>query len=350
MNTPRFSKVSQLRPPTAPSTLRLVVAGASVGGVAALSELAAGLPADFPAAVLMVLHTGSHPSLLPQLISARSALPARHAVDGEPLLPGRIYIAPPDLHLMVEGDTARLHRGPKEHHTRPAVDPLFLSAALAYGPGVIGVVLSGTMEDGTAGLQAIKACGGVAVVQEPSDAQAPGMPESALRYAPIDHRLPVGGIADLLVSLVQTPVPRADPASRPERLVREMQLMSGEGDFMEHLKAIAQPSPFVCPDCKGGLWQIDDVAPVRYRCHTGHAYTLNTLQQALTETMDEALWTAVRALQEQTVLLAMLSVVQRREGNEREALRLDAVRQGLEIQGRRLREMVQLPTATPAAA
>ena len=119
---------------------------------------------------------------------------------------------------------------------------------------------------------------------------------------------------------------------------------------MENLKAIAQPSPFVCPDCKGGLWQIDDVSPVRYRCHTGHAYTLSTLQQALTETMDEALWTAVRALQEQTVLLAMLSVVQRREGNEREALRLDAVRQGLEVQGRRLREMVQVPTPTPSAA
>lgn len=128
-------------------------------------------------------------------------------------------------------------------------------------------------------------------------------------------------------------------APRPEHLVHEMQLMSGEGDFVEHLSAIAQPSPFVCPDCKGGLWQIDHSAPVRYRCHTGHAYTLSTLQQALTETMDEALWTAVRALQEQTVLLAMLGVAHRREGNEREADRLDAVRNEIAVQGRRLREM-----------
>jgi len=319
--------------------VRIVVAGASVGGVAALSALIAGLPADFPAALLVVLHTGSHPSLLPQLLSARGRLPAAHPVDGEVLRPGHIYVAPPDLHLMVADGAARLHRGPKEHHTRPAIDPLFLSAALAQGPAVIGIVLSGTMEDGTAGLQAIKACGGIAIVQEPSDAQAP-----------VDHCLPVDAMPELLVSLVNAPIVRAEAGPKPHRLMREMQLMSGEGDIMENLKAIAQPSPFVCPDCKGGLWQIDDVSPVRYRCHTGHAYTLSTLQQALTETMDEALWTAVRALQEQTVLLAMLSVVQRREGNEREALRLDAVRQGLEVQGRRLREMVQVPTPTPAAA
>lgn len=327
-----------------------MVAGASVGGVTALSALVAGLPEDFPAALLVVLHTGSHPSVLPQLLSARGRLPASHAVNGEKLLPGHIYIAPPDMHLMLDGDVAYLHRGPKEHHTRPALDPLFLSAALARGPGVIGIVLSGTMEDGTAGLQAIKACGGIAVVQEPSDAQAPGMPESALRYVPVDHRLPVNAMPELLVSLVNAPLAEGASAPRPERLWHEMQLMSAGGEFMAHLKAIAQPSPFVCPDCKGGLWQIDDAAPVRYRCHTGHAYTLNTLQQALTETMDEALWTAVRSLQEQTVLLAMLSVVQRREGNERESLRLDAVRQSLELQGRRLREMVEVPMPTPAAA
>lgn len=328
------------------------MAGASVGGVAALSALVAGLPVDFPAPVLLVLHTGSHPSLLPELLSARSALPATHAVDGEALSAGRIYVAPPDLHMMIDGDAVRLHRGPKEHHTRPAIDPLFLSAAIAHGPGVIGMVLSGTMEDGTAGLQAIKACGGIAVVQEPSDALAPGMPESALRYAAVDHRLPVAAMPELLSTLVQAPVPTPDSAPRPERLVREMQLMSGEGDFVDHLSVIARPSPFVCPDCKGGLWQIDETTPARYRCHTGHAYTLRTLQQALTETMDDALWTAVRALQEQTVLLAMLGIVHRREGNEDEADRLDAVRKGLEIQRRRLREMVQAPEpprASPAA-
>ncbi|WP_310936117.1 chemotaxis protein CheB [Variovorax sp. UMC13] len=323
------------------------MAGASVGGVAALSTLVGDLPGDFPAPVLVVLHTGSHPSLLPELLSARGPLPAAHAIDGESLSPGRIYIAPPDMHMLIDGEIVRLHRGPKEHHTRPAIDPLFLSAALAHGPCVIGVVLSGTMEDGTAGLQAIKACGGTAVVQEPADAMAPGMPESALRYVAVDHRLPVAALGELLVTFVQAAVPDRNPGPPPQHLVHEMKLMSGEGDFVEHLSAIAQPSPFVCPDCKGGLWQIDQTAPTRYRCHTGHAYTLSTLQQALTETMDEALWTAVRALQEQTVLLAMLGVAHRREGNEREADRLDGVRKGLEIQCRRLREIVESPLSAP---
>jgi two-component system chemotaxis response regulator CheB len=350
LNAQVFSQTLHTRTRAESSTRRVIVAGASVGGVAALSALVAGLPVDFPAAVLVVLHTGSHPSLLPELLSVRSALPVAHAVDGEALSPGRIYVAPPDVHMMIEGNAVRLHRGPKEHHTRPAIDPLFLSAALAHGPRVIGMVLSGTMEDGTAGLQAIKACGGIAVVQEPSDALAPGMPQSALRYVAVDHQLPVAAMAELLVTLVQVTVPSLHPAPRPEHLVREMQLMSGEGDFVEHLNAIAQPSAFVCPDCKGGLWQIDETTPTRYRCHTGHAYTLNTLQQALTETMDEALWTALRALQEQTVLLAMLGLVHRREGNEREAVRLDGVRHGLEIQVRRMRELVQAPLPLSAAA
>lgn len=330
----------QTVPPPVPSSppSRLVVAGASVGGVASLSALVSRLPADFDAPVLVVLHTGSHPSVLPDLLAARGALPAAHAVDGEPLRPGRIYVAPPDHHMLVVDGHLQLNRGPKEHHTRPAVDPLFLSAALSHGPAVIGLVLSGTLEDGTAGLQAIKACGGVAMVQEPSEAQAPGMPQSALRYVQVDHCLPVHELADVLTASVRMPVLPV-PRVRPARLLHEQQLVVGEGDPLEHLEAIARPSPFVCPDCKGGLWQLEQGAPVRYRCHTGHAFTLKTLQQTLAETMDEALWTAVRSLQEQSMLLAMLAMVQRQEGAEPQAVRLDLVRQNIDVQGRRLREL-----------
>ncbi|RYY75907.1 MAG: chemotaxis protein CheB [Comamonadaceae bacterium] len=238
---------------------RLVVAGASLGGVAALNALVA--------ALLVVLHTGGHPSVLPELLSSHGPLPAAHAQDGDALQAGRIYVAPPDHHMLVDGDRLRLTRGPKEHHTRPAIDPLFLSAALHHGPAVVGVVLSGTLEDGTAGLQAIKACGGVAMVQEPDEAQAPGMPLSVLRYVQVDDRLPVRELAERLRQLASEPPPAA-PHAAPERLVRELRLIHGEGNFMEHLEAIASPAPFVCPDCKGGLWQVDESRPIRYRCHT----------------------------------------------------------------------------------
>jgi two-component system chemotaxis response regulator CheB len=317
---------------------RLIVVGASVGGVAALLSLVSHLPSNFDTPLLVVLHTGAHPSILPELLTQRGRMPAAHAVNGEAIQPGRIYVAPPDHHMLVAGERIRLTRGPKEHHTRPSVDPLFLSAALHHGPAVVGVVLSGTLEDGTAGLQAVKACGGVALVQEPSEAQAPGMPRSALRYVQVDHRLPMRALAEQLVALAsEPPPPRMQPP--PLRLVHEMRLIEGEGNAMENLEAIAQPTPFVCPDCKGGLWQVDGAAPVRYRCHTGHAFTLKTLQQALTETMDEALWTAVRSLQEQTVLLGMLAMVHRQEGAEGQATRLDLVRQGIEVQSRRLRDL-----------
>ncbi|RZI78137.1 MAG: chemotaxis protein CheB [Variovorax sp.] len=327
---------------------RLVVVGASVGGVAALTALAAALPADFAAPLMVVLHTGSHPSLLPELLAERGRLPAAHAVDGERLEPGRIYVAPPDQHMLVQDGHVRLTRGPKEHHTRPSLDPLFLSAALRHGPAVIGAVLSGTLEDGTAGLQAIKACGGVAVVQDPDEAQAPGMPLSALRYVQVDHKLRLEGLAKMLTTLARIP-PLPLPTVQPAGLIHEEKLADGEGDFVQHLQAIGRPAPFVCPDCKGGLWQLDGTAPIRYRCHTGHAFTLKTLQQAMTETLDQALWTAVRALQEQTVLLGMLSMIQRQEGEEQQALRLDMVRQSIEMQGRRLRELAEQasPSVTP---
>lgn len=329
-----------IRPAGEPPIPRLFVVGASLGGVAALSDLVADLPIAFPAPVLVVLHADDHPGILPDILSSRGALPARHAVDGEALLPGQIYLAPPDRHMSVEVGRLRLTCGPKEHHTRPAIDPLFLSAALTYGQAVVGILLSGDGEDGTAGLRAIKGCGGTTIVQEPTESLAPNMAESALQFVPIDYRSRVAAMGKLLQKLADEPV--SGPQSpRPERLVHEMKLHSGQGDPVEHLQAIAQPSPFVCPDCKGGLWQIDGSRPVRYRCHTGHAFTLATLQQALAETKDEALWTAVRALQEQTVLLAMLAIAHRSTGHIKEAMELDLVREGIERQCQQLNTMVR---------
>jgi len=192
----------------------LVVVGASAGAVPVLRGLATQLPADFPAAVLVVLHVGAHHSVLPELLKDRGALRARHALDGQVLQPGAIEIAPPDEHMLVEGNCIRLRHGPKEHHARPAIDPLFRSAALAQGPRVIGVLLSGRLDDGTAGLGAIKHCGGLVMVQDPDDAEHPEMPRSALAHVAVDCCVPGSELAPTLqrlVALALVPVTAATP-------------------------------------------------------------------------------------------------------------------------------------------
>ena len=184
----------------------LVVIGASAGAVPVLLELASQLPAGFPAAVLVVLHVGAHHSVLPELLKGCGALRARHAVDGQALEPGTIEIAPPDLHLLIDGSRIRLQYGPKENHARPAIDPLFRSAAQAHGPQVIGVLLSGRLDDGTAGLGAIKQCGGLAVVQDPDDAEHPEMPRNALAQVDVDCCVPASELAPTLLRLVARPL------------------------------------------------------------------------------------------------------------------------------------------------
>ena len=184
----------------------IVVIGASAGGVNALLSLAQALPPGFPAAVLIVLHIGSHRSMLPELLTSSGSHRAIHPQDGEPLAPGTIYVAPPAHHMLIEGDVVRLTRGAKEHHARPAIDPLFRSAALAHGPRVIGVILTGRQDDGTAGLRAVKACGGITVVQDPADAEEPGMPTSALRHVQVDHCVPLRLLGDVLARIAGQPI------------------------------------------------------------------------------------------------------------------------------------------------
>ncbi|WP_119153391.1 chemotaxis protein CheB [Caldimonas tepidiphila] len=296
-------------------TRDLIVIGASAGGVAALQRLAAGLPADLPAAVLVVLHVGTHPSVLPDLLNYRGPLPARHAVDGEAIVPGRIYVAPPDHHLLVEGRALRLTHGPREHHTRPAVDPLFRSAALEHGSAVVGIVLTGCLDDGTAGLQAVKACGGVAIVQDPREAEEPSMPESALRHVEVDHCVALAEMPKLLQSLLG-PVPSGPGATPAPGVGHEQALQRAEGNSMEDLNAVGTPSTFVCPDCRGSLWEMRDAEPPRFRCHTGHAYSLRSLQETQSKATEEALWSAVRALQEKEQLMRRMAEWRSRHGSE----------------------------------
>jgi two-component system, chemotaxis family, protein-glutamate methylesterase/glutaminase len=299
-----------------PSTHAIVI-GASTGGVSALLQVAAALPPDLPAVIGVVLHVGSMPSILPQLLGARSALPAKHPEDGERLRPGTIYVAPPAHHMLFTEDAVRLSRGPRENHARPAIDPLFRSAALHWRECAIGVVLTGQLDDGTAGLKAIKECGGAAVVQDPADAVEPAMPTSALANVAVDHCVPVSAMAPLLLELLGRAAARRHLLSAPQATGE--QAMFERRNVMENLSALAEPSTLTCPDCGGSLWELKDRKPLRYRCHTGHAFTAASLQAAQTDTAEYALWSGVRALQERELLLRRLATVADGTGDRSQA-------------------------------
>src|SRR5215813_4889640 len=288
----------------------IVVIGASAGGIEALSCVFKGLPGKFPAAIFVVLHIAPHsPGYLPDILARAGPLPAEHARDRKPFRHGRVYVARPDHHLMLEPDGhMRATRGAKENHARPAVDPLFRSAALAFGPRVIGVVLSGGLDDGTAGLRGIKMCGGTAVVQDPADAVVSSMPATALRHVSIDYCRPADQIGPLLAGLVTRPVPQhiVPEADMRKQLELEVDIAKG-GDRSAEVTRIGQPSMFTCPECHGTLMRMRGERPSRFRCHTGHAFTADSLLAELTEATEESIWNAIRSLQESSMLMTHLA-------------------------------------------
>ena len=236
--------------------LGVIVMGASAGGVDALSAAVGGLPADLPAAVLVVMHLSPRgKSVLPHILETRGQLRATHAVDGEPLEAGHVYVAPPDRHLLVEEGCVRVTSDPTENGVRPSVDTLFRSAAYAYGPRVIGVVLSGMLDDGTAGLIAIKNRGGVAVVQDPEEAVFPGMPASAVRFADPDHVVTLDKLPDLLVNLVEEMHDEDVARDELEMAVGDPPLEADQHERSAEAQP-GEPSEFTCPECGGTLWEL----------------------------------------------------------------------------------------------
>jgi two-component system chemotaxis response regulator CheB len=290
-------------------SVRLVVVGASAGGVEALSRLVAALPEALPAAVLVVLHVApGAPSVMPQILARAGALTARAVEDGETIRAGRIYVAPPDQHLVVDGGCVALVRGPRENGHRPAVDPLFRSAARAAGPGVIGVILSGNLSDGTHGLAQVKAHGGVTLVQEPDEAPYRGMPLSALAHVEIDHVLPIAALAATIVRLVHAELPVRDrsaceaapDASHDDRTTHdrsEASRRSAAGPATDALLG-GRVSAYTCPECRGTLREISDGRPARFRCRAGHSYDQSTLLHGKRAALGRALWTALAALEQ----------------------------------------------------
>ena len=285
----------------------IVAIGTSAGGVDALKRLVAALPPDYRGALFIVLHISpeSH-SELPGILTRAGALPAVSAIDQMPLEHGRIHVAPPDFHLLVERGLMRVVRGPRENRHRPAIDPLFRSVALAYGPRAVGVVLTGNLDDGTAGLWAIKSCGGTTIVQEPNEADHPEMPMNALMHNRVDHRLPLAGIAALLTRLAQETPDPFEPQDPPHSLEDELQ--SAKLSRSTHgMGALGRLSPFTCPACRGALWELEEGEHLRYRCHTGHAYSQASLLVDQGAAVEESLYTAVRSMQEKAAALRRLA-------------------------------------------
>jgi two-component system chemotaxis response regulator CheB len=283
----------------------IVVIGASAGGVECLTELCRGLPADFPAAILVVLHISPHSnSVLPAILTRSGALTARHPAGDEPIVPGQIYIAPPDHHLLVHENAVRVVRGPRENGHRPAVDPLFRTAARYFGPRVIGVVLSGALDDGTAGLMALKSRGGLAVVQDPQGAFHPSMPNHAIENVDVDYVVPMNLIAAKLVELVQKPLesPENEAAPVPEEMKIETDMASLEPAALHLDERPGTPSGFSCPECHGALFELQEGSYVRYRCRVGHAYSPDSLLADQSQSLEAALWIALRALEESSAL------------------------------------------------
>lgn len=288
----------------------IIVVGASAGGVEALLQLIPNLPPDLPAAIFIVLHIPAHgTSVLPDILNRaikkqqkNSPLKAVHALDGEKIVNGRIYIAPSDRHLLVKDEYVHLARGPKENGHRPAVDTLFRTAARAYGRRVVGVVLSGSLDDGTAGLVAVKQRGGVAVVQNPDEALYSGMPGNAIENVEVNYVLPVAEIAPVLVELAHQPVEGKGEDAVSNDMDMESDMAELELGAMQNPNRPGEPSPFGCPDCGGVLWELDEGKLVRFRCRTGHAYSTNSLLAAQSEAQEEAMWNALRALEEKAAL------------------------------------------------
>jgi len=264
-----------------------------------------GLPADFPATLFIVLHIAPHsPNLLPTILGKAGALPVLSPEDGAEIRPGHIYAAPSDQHLLLERDHLRVVRGPKENRHRPAIDPLFRSAAWSFGPRVVGVVLSGTLDDGAAGLWAVRTCGGVAVVQDPNDAQFPEMPTAAMSMLEVDYRLPAVEIPALLVRLARQPA--GERPLIPDKFKLETEYVTMDRDIND-MNKLGQPSVFTCPACRGALWEIQEGKLFRYRCHIGHAFSPDSLLDEQSEALEFALDSALRAAREKSAGLLRLA-------------------------------------------
>jgi two-component system, chemotaxis family, protein-glutamate methylesterase/glutaminase len=282
---------------------RVVVIGTSMGGRDALMTLVGGLPQDLDAAILIVQHMAADTSgnVLVESLSKSAKLECAHACDGEKIRRNRIYVAPSDNHLLIAKGRIIVSKGARENRSRPAIDPLFRSAAVAYRSKVIAILLTGYLDDGTAGLIAVKRCGGICVVQDPADAAYPDMPRNAVNNLKVDHCVPLTSIAQLLVRLILQAPPKSIPV--PDDIVLEAKIAERVLSDVTAVEDLGDQVPYNCPNCGGVLWKVKKGPIRRYRCHTGHAFTAAVLLAEQTKKIEETLWTALRMFEERKNLL-----------------------------------------------
>jgi two-component system chemotaxis response regulator CheB len=291
----------------------IIVIGGSSGATAPLKTILRALPKDLPAAVFIVLHIPARSlGLLATVTSAATCLPVHPAAEGMTVSPGNVYLAVPDYHLILADGQIRLGRGPRENMSRPSIDPLFRSAAVSYGSRVIGVLLSGLLNDGTAGLEAIKRCGGLALVQDPADAIADEMPRSALSALEVDLTLSATRIGDVLSDLVRDPA--GPPRPVPPEIRLEVDIAAGGRVGSDLIGRLGDPAPVSCPQCGGVLSTMSNAKPLRYRCQVGHAYTAEIVAKEQENAVDEALRVALRIIEERAELVTRMAADGRNAG------------------------------------
>jgi two-component system chemotaxis response regulator CheB len=292
----------------------IIVIGASAGGLQVLRNLLGQLPADFPASIFVVWHLSrDFPSQLAQILGQATSLPVTQAVDGDAILPGHVYVARPDHHLLVGPEQVQVTRGPTENRFRPSIDVLFRSAALVYGPRVASIVLSGALDDGASGSFAVKERGGITIVQDPVDATYFDMPVHTMKMVQVDHILPVAEMGQLLSRLASEDATEREVAPPSEQMEIEVAIARGENTFQDGAVTLGEPSHYTCPECHGTLNQIKEGPTTRFRCHAGHAYSLDTLLSFVTLSVEDAMWNTIRVLEESALVLQQM-------GRQQEAL------------------------------
>ncbi|HKB87856.1 MAG TPA: chemotaxis protein CheB [Ignavibacteriaceae bacterium] len=288
--------------------MKIIVIGTSAGGIDALSTICEKLPSDFAIPVFIVWHISPESmNYFPQMLAKKTKLRVQSAIDNQAIKPGYIYTAPPNNHVLIEDSKMRVVYGPKENRFRPAIDPLFRSAAYAFGSDSIGILLSGMLNDGTSGLWSIKDRGGVTIVQDPEEAQFPDMPLNALHNVSIDYKISIEKMGNLLVKLAADHTVNNNSNDRPEKMKIEIKMVSDGNVLDTDVKQIGELSEFTCPECHGSLWQIKEGNIIRFRCRTGHAYSASALLEELSVVIEKRIWSVIKGLEEHTSLVKYLT-------------------------------------------
>jgi len=330
---------------------RVVVIGASACGIDALRVLVSGIPEALPAAICIVIHTSPEsPGVLAEILNRLTALPVSQACDGQRLEAGHIYVAPPDRHLVIEPGRLRVTKGPREHRFRPAIDPMFRSAAQVFGPNAIGIVLTGNLDDGVAGLGTIKKLGGKAIVQDPSEALFSSMPLQALTHVNVDHVVPLAHMPRLLVELTSNVPGEAELPPVPRHIEVEVNIAKEHNPRAAGLEEVGTPSLYACPESHGVLLEIDDDGRIRFRCHTGHAYSLESLLAAINEGIEKVMSAAMRSIEEGSLLMQDIGTQLKRRNRRDESARMMEASDRAKQQAEAIRQLILERDVVPMAS